>query len=284
MAYPVVASSSTGGANGAAVVTKPSGLAAGDFLVGIICAAGFNNNNADISPPDGTWTAIYSHNLSSGLKLASYYKTASSADAAATNFNWGFGDRTAAGMIRITGVDPASPILISNEGLASSTTAASSSGVTPARQGLLLQLVGYVASNALAHSVSGYAVANNNPSWTEIFDSSGITGGNQAGVAAAWANMTANANTATGNATATVTNTSDSLNMQILVLSSAAAYVASPLVLSTTLPAASFARRIVATALHLTATIGAAVMAAVAPTFRNRTKTAAASLTNRSKT
>ena len=164
--------SSTGANITSLAVTKPTGLAEGEFMVGVI--GGIDGTN------DWTlsgWTVIDTRIYISSSRTASYSlvsKLASSGDAAASDFT--FGGSTANGvgisLIRITGDNfgsTGSVVFDQDESDAwEETSVAFTGGITPTVTNPLA-IMGFVSGGDSGDSpaATAYAVTNNNPTWTE---------------------------------------------------------------------------------------------------------------------
>lgn len=171
------------------VVTKPSGLAVGDIMLGY-CAG-----NSLTSFPSGFTTIGSTSAGGNNYQTFLGWKVADSGDVAASNFTFTFsGSQTnLCALIRITGASIGASTIISSGALASNTGTPSITGITPFSRGnnLLFQL--WHGSDSVP-SIASYAIATDNPSWTEILDSSI---GSTTGVGIAWASRSQV--TATGN-------------------------------------------------------------------------------------
>lgn len=222
MAFPVVESSSTGSVSGGSQspASKPTGLAVGDAMICGVVSAAYSGNVPKTDPPDGTWTILESGPVTSSYKITSYWKIATSADVAASSFAFASGasDRVVYILIRISGTDGGTPILAANRG-ASTGTNFSSSGITPVTQPLLLQITGATNNNTSGSgTISSWAIANSNPTWSTVNSTANSDTGNRAVLYIVQANMTGNANTATGNATAAIGSNFDVIEMQIIAI------------------------------------------------------------------
>lgn len=214
MAFPVVASA-TSSSSGS--VGKPSGLAVGDLLLAYI-VVNSNSSAANASAPDGTWTLLKLANISTSFQMASYWKLATSADVAASNFAFGSGGQTYAVLNRITSDYPLIPVIVSNHGTTGTTTSLLSAGITPVIQSLFVIFAGTCTSSNNTPTSFTVAVANSNPSWNAGATINGSTSP-VAGVAATYyANQTGAPNSATGNATATANLTPTVGDLQIIAI------------------------------------------------------------------
>lgn len=199
MAFPVLASSTTAAGSGGVVSpAKPASLAVGDLMIGWACQQ--NNTSATMSPPSGSWTLIRSDSANTGGIFigSTYWKVADSADVAAASFAFtgnagSSGGHTAAILMRITGYG--TTFVSNGNSNTPGSGAITTTGVTPGIASLLIILTG--GQGTTTRTISGQAVANNNPAWTEIQDFAG----DFMYLSAAWGNY--NAATATGNSTAT---------------------------------------------------------------------------------
>ncbi len=183
-------------------VTKPTGLAVGDLLLGVVCSR--KPAGQTISLPAG-WTSIYSvTNASNGFtSQRAMYKVADSADVAASNFSFTIasGPADAAGMVaRISGygnINASSSNEINN----TTTSPLTTTTITPDRASCLFILTagGGQSGGASTPALSGYVLTTDNPSWTEQFE---ITQANAYTFAVA--TSTRSQTTATGTASITL--------------------------------------------------------------------------------
>lgn len=203
------------------VITKPVSLAVGDMMVAQI--SGSNTiGNPTITPPSVGWTAtIPQANPNATDSYAMYTKIADASDVAATNFTFTI-DRGATGtsvghgfIHRITGNDLTVAVVASNSGTGSNASALSSSGITPGNQCLFLILVGHI-TLAASRTISAYAVANSNPTWTERADATSLLA--TLNVGCAMATGPSSLATASGNATATASGAVGTYQLAILAI------------------------------------------------------------------
>jgi hypothetical protein len=150
------------------VVSKPSGLAVGDLMIGWCALA----QPASVTPPSGFTS--WDFQLDGASDVASYlsYKTADSSDVAASNFTFTSNNSVTqqAHLIRISGQTIQPTIYKYGEGSASnSATPSIAAGVTPDRANSLLLM--FWSSSTATSGNSTYAIATSNPTWTEIVDS-----------------------------------------------------------------------------------------------------------------
>lgn len=171
----------TGSGKGTLTITKPTGLAVGDVLVASI----FGTGGGDVSTPSG-WTSIITVNTDYDVARARcFIKTADSSDVAASNFAFSnsFGTRCFGFLSRLSGV--AYDQITTYNRSDSSTSSVSYTGVTPTYADSLYMIVSaFTTGGTTSPYFSGYAMATNNPTWTEQaeYDNGG---GNAASIASA---------------------------------------------------------------------------------------------------
>lgn len=207
MALSVASFSTTAAANTTSVViTKPTGLVVGDIMFAFIM-----NENGVTAAPSG-WTLIGSID-----RTNYYYVVATSTQTAASNFTWTVNSGAVGGVITRSSApfNTTSPYQVSATTVNITSNPSFAIGLTPATaDSLLLFYAGYRYSAGSIQTVSAQAIATSNPTWTEIYDSS-VVSGQTFGGSLAWA--TRNAVTATGNATATYTISCD-VTMGVLII------------------------------------------------------------------
>jgi hypothetical protein len=184
------------------VVNKPSGVVDGDLMVAFIHTQ-FNSSAQSLTAPAG-WTLVRTTESSPGSAgscIKSYYKIASSEG---SDYTWTYvtalGAYCGGSILRITDHNASTPVLTSNGASGGTGTSISSAcTVTPTNGNQLILMAFYGRVVSSTTTVSSYAVATSNPSWTELYDvSSSGTGGSMALAYAARPE-----DTATGNATLT---------------------------------------------------------------------------------
>jgi len=152
-------------------VTKSSGVAVGDLMV-IVAQIGFYYATGTPVAPTG-WTTVFSENYGSGGTRI-YAKIANAADVAATYFSIGgtgaYHDlEIGAVFLRIPGGAVAA--IQAESWLASATASPSGTlDLTPVTPNALMVAIVGASQYTVGSSVSNYAIANNNPSWTELYD------------------------------------------------------------------------------------------------------------------
>lgn len=198
---------------GTLTISKPSGVVDGDLMIAII-HLNYNNTVITINAPAG-WTLIRTTNATTnGSSIRSYRKVASSEG---SSYDWtsSAGNPTGWGgsILRITEFNTSTPVLADNgagsTGSATSLTFADT--VTPTA-GYQLILFPVTAESATG-TMSTYAVATSNPSWTELYDNNAV--GNTIMSLAYATRVEA---TATGDSSVTCTGTVESWAGQLIVI------------------------------------------------------------------
>ncbi len=192
------------------VVTKPSGLTAGDLMIAHI--SGINPSAGELElPTPGGWTLggqdTAVHN--GCAILAVFYKIATSDDAAASSFS--FSNATGSPLLmggaiyRVSGTGSTITVSIDVENTNTSTPSFSNTVTPTVASSLLLFLV--TAEGSGAGSVASYAVTTDNPSWTERydFDETGQFSESDGDALMGGATATRVQTTATGNSSCTLT-------------------------------------------------------------------------------
>lgn len=213
-------------------IPKPTGLAAGDIMVALIR---FEHGSAGtIATPTG-WSAPQAQNNfatdSSAAKV--FVKIADAGDTAAANFTFS-SDTSARRQGILMAFSNVGTTDVSNSGTTTDGSA-SSSGTTPNNKDFFLILVAGKGNGACSGmTAASYAIATDNPTWTELADiSDNNAGGNGFGISAAYASRSQQ--TATGNATSTITPNSGSIVGSALFLVGLTEYlIISPSVITST--------------------------------------------------
>lgn len=151
----------------AIIITKPSGLAAGDLMIALLAVTGPNQ-----SYTASGWDELFAQNIPNfNYKMNCLVKVADSSDAAASNFTFNVnasGDSKVGALLRVTGTFVGTGNCIFDKDVVTSdTTPTFTGGVTPLTSTSLLIMGCF--SGTLGTS-SNYAIANNNPTWTERAD------------------------------------------------------------------------------------------------------------------
>lgn len=180
----------------------------GDLLVAHFAYAA---TGATITLPSGWTEIIKTENAGSNLTSQISYKIADSGDAGGQDLTWSKGAGSVTlklAMMRITG-NRSTNIITSSSGQATdASTTITATTLTPLEADSLLLFFAFAAA---APTVSGYAIATSNPSWTELYDENGLSHG----FSAAWAVRPEV--TATGSATATSSDIGDNIGQMIVV-------------------------------------------------------------------
>lgn len=156
-------------AEGAITITKPTGLAVGDLLLGLFGMVAGNT----MTVPSG-WTALSNSTSTWGLSnldVAAMYKVADSSDVAASNFSFDVSDGTGAltgTLFRVSGFNTSS---ISGGGASASDTSTSSTrshtiALTPTQTDCILFLAMGCQPNSTI-TVSSVS-STGSPTWNEV--------------------------------------------------------------------------------------------------------------------
>lgn len=214
------------------VITKPSGLVVGDYLVAHISGGGVPS-----SLPSG-FSLIRSD---TSTAIGSFYgKFADSGDVAASTFTFGNtgsggGQLLAGALIAMTGVHTASPSTRNAYDNDAATPSTFTNTVTPDNPDSLLLLgVGSFINSTVTITSSAYSIATSNPSWTELYDQSGSDGSNTFQMALAYA--TRPQTTATGNSSASFSTGTDFIGTMIVIRPQLTATITESLTMTETLP------------------------------------------------
>lgn len=160
----------TGGAD-ALTITKPTSLATGDMMIAVCGVHG--KASSGFAPPAG-WTILFTADDASNYGAIAFWKIATSGDVAASNFAFTItttsGDGLVGWIARITGSSfggTGNFTSASDINTSATTTHTFTPGITPVSNGALYLMGSYARGLG---TESGYAIANNNPSWTERVD------------------------------------------------------------------------------------------------------------------
>lgn len=156
------------------VITKPTGLAVGDYMFAQLIG-GKGNGGAAITPPSG-WATYYNNTPSlsgASVPCGLFYKVATSGDVSASNFTFTLSDSGSTeyfggAIFRLSGVgafdgeDTEGPVNLTTG------TRSYASGIDPAFANCLILLFLYGGDNAniLTADLSSPAIATDNPTWT----------------------------------------------------------------------------------------------------------------------
>lgn len=201
------------------VITKPTGLAVGDLMVAGIWYDNDATGSSIINTPSG-WTLEEGFGISTNSSyIAVFSKVADSSDVAASNFTFATNNADASyhligHIVRVTSYGIYTD---SSTGSATSSTTATVTGFTPSRANCLLLGFSGVSDTTLRNT-SSWALATNDPSWTERVDTSFSDANRRSSLAVYTA--TRPETTATGNITVTVSgNTSNRVGAIIIAIS-----------------------------------------------------------------
>lgn len=202
------------GASDSYTITFPSGLAVGELLLACVFAVEVDSSPTPAYASPAGWTQVGSGGVSgvaSSLKL--FARVATSGDVSAgsvtSSCNLGGSDDMwlSTSCLRITGAGDISSIQTANEG-STSQSPSYAIGLTPTFADSLILFYVAAGGSQNSTSISGYAMATDNPSWTEQFDvfgdSAPYAGAGETDGLLALASATRAAVTSTGNLSASV--------------------------------------------------------------------------------
>ena len=197
--------------------TTPTGLAVGDLIIVHIATNDEDTNGSlgSVGMASGfTLLGTLTNNDSNGgVAIVVGYKVATSDDISAPQFNFpnnsGQGIGMAGAMYRISGWG-AVPTMASASNNATATPSFGNTITPPVADSLLLFLYTGTDSVGSSQSVSSYAIATDNPTWTERYDQYGnlfaaFGAGNGISPLMSGATASRTAITATGNSSCTIT-------------------------------------------------------------------------------
>ena len=120
-------------------ITKPADVVQNDLLIATLAARG----NTTVTPPAG-WTQIQRTNNGTTQTLAVFYRVATAADIAATNYTFTLGANVgvAGAILRYTGVDPRYPIDASGIATGTGATATAPTVTTTVADTRVLRIAG----------------------------------------------------------------------------------------------------------------------------------------------
>lgn len=198
---------STGGRTsaGTLTLTKPTGTVDDDIMYAFFQSS--SSASGTVATLSG-WTLVDSDNTAGGWS----YLFRKSASSEGSSYDWSI---SASGSFIIQGIllsfyDDAAGGAVEQDVYtktvdATADTTANNTGITPTTSPGCMMVV-FIGINGVATSLSSYAVANNNPSWTERYDTAETSGGELTTVAIATA--VRDYATDTGAFTATIANSS----------------------------------------------------------------------------
>lgn len=170
---------STDGTAWTITLTKPASLAAGDMMVAVIGVT-----EAEAGEAVSGWTKIGNISQGTNLALIVYAKTADAGDVAASNFtfvprtgNGSTNDYICGSLLRLTGTSPIASATYfgtgTDEDKGATHTYAGTNFPVPipvADSVLVVATLGIEIDVVGVTTVSNYAIATDNPTWTERFD------------------------------------------------------------------------------------------------------------------
>jgi len=147
------------------VINKPTGTVDGDLMIAYFSAAVSGNTMTTLAG----WTAISQLNTNDQSHF--FYKVASSEGSNYTWSHWNANNNAIIGTIcTFRNTAQTSPYEIVTAYDSVSDTTATGSEMTPATAPDTLMCMFVASYYNGSTSVSGYAIANNNPTWTEVYD------------------------------------------------------------------------------------------------------------------
>jgi hypothetical protein len=152
-----------GGTATSVTIDVPSGGISGNMLVACVVV---NAVSVTFTTPTG-WTLIQEGGVAtSSPSMASYYRVMDGTEPASYVFSNNTSAQIIGAMVVVTAGSTLTPTSSEQYNDTASTTATGAT-ITPAANSLLLFFVG---SQGSVNTISGYAIATSNPSWTELFD------------------------------------------------------------------------------------------------------------------
>lgn len=269
-------------------ITKPTGLTAGDYMVAMIMVVDGIGTAEAVSG----WTLLGGTTSQSNKQIIVYGKTATAGDVAATNFTFlvisGNGDSNdyiAGTLIACSGTAPISQAVFLGAGEDidnSSATQVYTGPITPTVADSVL-IMGSLASGVVTN-VSGYAIATDDPTWTERHDTS-VNDSNDYTLGIATAPRTAV--TSTGDFQVTYgTGTPPSIGVLLAVIETQSV-TASPAVVTMTAtvqaPTVTAGANISTTVITMTVSVQAPTVTTAAPDWANIDKSSTVTLANTDK-
>lgn len=194
---------------GTITITKPVNLAVGDTLVAHLSAIIASGSNADWNTPSG-WTSLVNQNQSananSEARLTVFYKVADSSDVSASDFTFQTNTNACMAGGALYRISGGYEVLQGAIAVATDTTTPTfSNTITPVYgNSLALFLTTVADASQTSGSSSSYAIATNNPTWTEVYDFTGDISSRRGLMAGAYASRPET--TATGNSSCAYVN------------------------------------------------------------------------------
>jgi hypothetical protein len=200
-------------------VTKPTGLSVGDLMIGhwVIALASGGATTMDGLSSFTLLSSKTSTTAASGIQSFIFYKIADSGDVAAANFTFTVADTETnkiCGLSRFSGASATIPITLYSEYGSDSDTGITAPTLTPAYGNSFFCIASGI--RASARTWSTYAIATNNPSWNEIYDT------NNTGCSMSFANSNFRIETtASGNGTSVNSGAANKVAGQMLIINPA---------------------------------------------------------------
>jgi hypothetical protein len=193
------------------VANKPTGLAVGDLMLYQVVSS---NNSSNGRYTLTGWTQFYVRE--SGFRThEGLWKIADSADVAASTFTLTCSSATSVArgsLSAFSGDFDSSPIDKVENNAAGNTSSPTVSGITPSGTDTFF-LISVASWFTNARTVSGYAVATDNPTWTEIADRNSGGTSNRVNIAVAYGSRPES--TASGTGSATLSGNNDTVSITL---------------------------------------------------------------------
>lgn len=275
------------------VINKPSGLAVGDVMILHLVETSDDGNIGSFQDPAG-WTLLHSRThqsaVATALRVQVYKKTADASDVAASNFtfthNSNDGGWTSGAIYRFS--DAAADAIQAAVADSSGATPSFANTVTPPVPNSMLLLLILATGNSGSGSGATYAVATDNPVWTERVDSYGdasvFFGAGDGDGLMLGATAPRSQITATGNSSAALTGITDYSIGVLLAIPPITNVSPAPAVISTAMniqaPTVAAAAVVSPAVIGMAAAVQAPTVAIGSPSWVNRDKPSAASVVN----
>lgn len=279
MATAIATKATANGTAGDVTVTKPTGLAVGDVMIAFITSQTGGTNEETHTGPSG-WTKLQDVVPDNGTVLTVWGIIATSTETAASDFAWASGGdngNTIGTIFRITGTAGFLSLAVNVVSAAANSSdypSPSYTGITTPAANSLLLIAGASEITDGDIDFTAYAVANNNPSWTEEYDVTYEPSGTAINLAVASATYTTAQ--ATGNFTFTLSADGGDASGAIVAITESINATTSPAVINMTAgiqaPTPTGTATVTATVVTMTAGIQAPSASGAAPEWVNTDK------------
>jgi hypothetical protein len=279
MAFDITSGTSADASSTTVVITAPSSIAVGDYLTAHL-TFGKSGGEPTVTPASG-FTELKKESGETASVHAVYGKVADSGDAAAGTFTFTLSSsqNNRGGMLRIRGQKTSGAFDVTNSiSSNSNSTTITISSVTPTNIGSLFILSGGIVGSA--ENFSGYAMATDNPTWTEQVD---VVDNPCLFIATA----VRSESSATGNITITQSISDHAAAIVIVINAEPASVTVSPTVISVTAtvqsPTITGSALVSTTVMSVTVNVQSPTVTLTAPKWVNNDKTTAGAITNEDK-